>query len=268
MSDSFLLKENLPNGVVLLKMNRPEELNALTEPEYFHEIADTFRDLENDVNTRCIILTGTGKAFCAGGNVKDMRDKKNLFSGNALEIRDRYAGIVHLVPKAFAALSVPVIAAVNGPAIGAGCGIASMCDIRIASRRAKFAESFVKLGIIPGDGAAWILPKILGMTKALELALTGDMLSAEQALACGWVSQVVEEDELDSAALAMANRIAANPPHAVRMTKRLIRESSRTDLGTLLDLSASYQSIAHMTDDHAEAIAAFFEKRAGVYQGR
>lgn len=268
MSDPFLIVERFDNGVVSLTMNRPDELNALTEPSYFREVADTFAEMEKDSDVRCIILTGSGKAFCAGGNIKDMRDKQNLFAGNALEIRDRYASIVHLVPKAFSELSVPIIAAVNGPAIGAGCGIASMCDIRIASRRAKFAESFVKLGIIPGDGAAWVLPRILGMSKALELSLTGEMLDAEQALACGWVSRLVEEDELKAAARALADRIATNPPHAVRMTKRLVREGMRTDLGTLLDLSAAYQSIAHMTDDHAEAISAFFEKRAGIYKGR
>jgi len=268
MSNPFLIVERFDNGVVSLTMNRPDELNALTEPSYFWEIADTFAEMEGDRGVRCIILTGSGKAFCAGGNVKDMRDKKNLFAGNALEIRDKYASIVHLVPKAFSELSVPIIAAVNGPAIGAGCGIASMCDIRIASRKAKFAESFVKLGIIPGDGAAWVLPRILNLSKALELSLTGDILDAEQALACGLISHLVEEDELKSAARALADRVAANPPHALRMTKQLIRESMRTDLMALLNLSASYQSIAHMTDDHAEAISAFFEKRAGIYKGR
>jgi len=268
MTRPFLLVERFENGVASLTMNRPDELNALTEPSYYREFADIFAELDKDISVRCIILTGSGKAFCAGGNVKDMRDKKNLFAGNALEIRDRYANIVHLIPKAFSELNVPIIAAVNGPAIGAGCGVASMCDIRIASTKAKFAESFVRLGIIPGDGGAWVLPRILGLSKALEISLTGEMLDAEQSLACGLISRLVDPGDLMSTARKLADRIAANPPHALRMTKRLIRESGRTDLPTLLDLSASYQSIAHMTDDHAEAISAFFERRAGNYKGR
>jgi enoyl-CoA hydratase/carnithine racemase len=142
-----------------------------------------------------------------------------------------------------------------------------MCDVRVASRKAKFAEAFVKLGIVPGDGAAWFLPRIVGLSKAMEISLTGDTLDAEQALACGLVSQVVEPENLLTCARSLADRIAANPPHALRMTKRLIREGVRSDLPALLDLSASFQSIAHTTKDHAEALSAFFEKRKASYQG-
>jgi enoyl-CoA hydratase/carnithine racemase len=268
MSDAFLLVDTSDTGVVTLTMNRPDELNALTERRYFEELATQLTALQADKSIRCIILTGSGRAFCAGGNVKDMRDHSGLFAGSPLDLRDTYAHGVHLATRAFYSLDVPVIAAVNGAAIGSGCGLACMSDIRIASVHARFGIAFVKLGIIPGDGSAWILPRIVGTEKAMEMALTGDPIDAAQALACGLVSKVVPAHELLSSAQALAARIAANPPHAVRMTKRLLREGQRTDLHSALDLAAAYQSVAHLAEDHAEALSAFFAKRAPVYQGR
>jgi len=171
------------------------------------------------------------------------------------------------VSLAFDRLEVPVIAAVNGPAIGAGCDLACMCDIRIAAESARFAESFVKLGIVPGDGGAWLLPRAVGYSKACEMAFTGDTLGAAEALACGLVSKVVPDAELMKEARALAERIAANPPHAVRMTKRLMREGRNVQLATLLELSAAMQSLAHATADHKEAVAAFLEKRKPEFKG-
>ncbi|MCW1385126.1 enoyl-CoA hydratase-related protein, partial [Novosphingobium sp. KCTC 2891] len=171
------------------------------------------------------------------------------------------------LPLLFEAIEVPVIAAVNGPAIGAGCDLACMCDVRIASDKAKFAESFVKLGIVPGDGGAWLLPRIVGFSKASEMAFTGDLMDAAEALACGLVSRVVPAGELMDAARALAARIAANPPHAVRMTKRLIRESRLASLSAILEASAAAQALCHTTRDHHEAVAAFLEKRTPVFTG-
>jgi enoyl-CoA hydratase/carnithine racemase len=167
----------------------------------------------------------------------------------------------------FEALEVPVIAAVNGPAIGAGCDLACMCDIRIAGESAKFAESFVKVGIVPGDGGAWLLPRAIGFSRATELALTGDMLSAEEALACGLVSRVVPDADLMTAARTVADKIAANPPHAVRMTKRLLRQSHTASLANILDMSAAMQAVAHATKDNDEAIDAFIERRSPNFTG-
>jgi enoyl-CoA hydratase/carnithine racemase len=157
-------------------------------------------------------------------------------------------------------LDAPVIAAVNGPAVGAGTDLACMCDLRIAAEEARFAESFVKLGIIPGDGGAWFLPRIVGWSKACEMAFTGDLLSARDALACGLVSQVMPKDELIPAARRLAERIAANPPLAVRATKRLLREGRFARLDTLLQLSAGAQAIAHTTGEHREALTAALAK--------
>ena len=143
-----------------------------------------------------------------------------------------------------------------------------MCDIRIAGRSARFAESFVKVGIIPGDGGAWLLPRVVGDSKAREMAFTGDMLDAEQALACGLVSQLVDDEDLLPAARALADRIAVNPPHAVRMTKRLMNEAQGQSLAAVLQMSAAFQAIAHTTRDHLEAATAFAEKRKPVFEGR
>jgi enoyl-CoA hydratase/carnithine racemase len=181
---------------------------------------------------------------------------------SADKIREEYRNGIQRIPRALYNLDVPTIAAVNGHAVGAGLDLANMCDIRIASENAKFAESFVKVGLVAGDGGAWLLPRVVGMSKACEMAFTGDMLDASEALACGLVSRVVPHDRLLDEAMALAERIAANPSGVLRMTKRLLREGESTSLETLLELSASYQAHAHQSEDHFEAVNAFLEKRA------
>jgi enoyl-CoA hydratase/carnithine racemase len=176
-------------------------------------------------------------------------------------VREEYRKGIQRIPKALYNLDVPVIAAINGPAIGAGLDLACMCDIRIASETATFAESFVKIGIVPGDGGAWLLPRVVGRSKAAEMTFTGETLTAAEALECGLVSRVVAPEALVEAAQALAARIAANPSQVLRMTKRLLREGERSSLDSLLEISAAYQAIAHMTFDHHEAVRAFVEKR-------
>jgi enoyl-CoA hydratase/carnithine racemase len=184
-----------------------------------------------------------------------------------IELRREYRLGIQKLPLALFNLEVPVIAAVNGAAIGAGLDLACMCDIRVASEQAKFAESFVKLGIIPGDGGAWLLPRIVGLSRATEMTLTGQMLDARQALEWNLVSRVVPAEQLLSTAHEIANAIAANPPHAVRLAKRLLREALHTRLDTLLEMSAAFQVLSHQTADHQEAVAAFIEKRQPVFRG-
>jgi enoyl-CoA hydratase/carnithine racemase len=213
-----------------------------------------------------VILTGAGSAFSAGGNVKDMRDRKGLSAGSPYEIRNNYRRDIQNIPLNVYDLDVPTIAAVNGAAIGAGCDLACMCDIRIASERAKFAESFVKLGIIPGDGGAWLLPRLVGQSKAAELTFTGDTIDATEALACGLVSKVVPADALMNEARALAGRIAANPGHALRMAKRLLREGQHVRLDTLLEMSAAFQAIAHHTPEHDQAIDALLAQLEAARQ--
>jgi len=265
MSDFLLYEQDGP--IVTLTLNRPEQRNALTAPEEFEAFVEACARINADRTVCAVILTGAGKAFCAGGNVKDMRARSGLAAGSPYELRGRYRDGIQRIPLALYELEVPTIAAVNGPAIGAGCDLACMCDMRIAGESARFAESFVKLGIVPGDGGAWLLPRAVGLAKAYEMAFTGDAIDSQEALACGLVSQRVPDDALMEAARALAERIARNPPHALRLTKRLLREGQHVRLDTLLELSAAFQALSHHTEDHQEALAAFFEKRPGSYKG-
>jgi len=223
MSDFVLLAQE--GAVFTLTLNAPAERNALSTQSQWDALVDAIESVQRHPEAKCLIITGAGSAFCAGGNVKDMQNKQGIAGGSPYAIREGYRRGIQRIPKAMAALDVPAIAAVNGPAIGAGLDLACMCDIRIASEKARFAESFVKLGIIPGDGGAWLLQRIVGYAKAAELSFTGDMLDAQQALDCQLVSEVVPHDQLMQAALNLASRIAANPAPALRMTKRLLREA-------------------------------------------
>ncbi len=254
--------------VVTLTLNRPEKRNALTGEKMFASFEEAFQRINADLSIRAVILTGAGKAFCSGGDVKEMRDRAGMFGVSPADIQHNYRTGIQRIPLAFAKLDVPIIAAVNGSAIGAGCDLACMCDIRLAAVGATFAESFVKLGIIPGDGGAWLLPRVVGMSRACELAFTGDTIDADAALAIGLVSRVVPEERLMEEARALALRIAANPPQALRWTKRLIREGQQVRLESLLDTAAVIQALAHHTEDHVEAIAAYFEKRAPKFRGK
>ncbi|MDF2367826.1 crotonase/enoyl-CoA hydratase family protein [Sneathiella sp.] len=265
MTEALLYEQD--GGIVTLTINRPEERNALSDDIIFDAFLNAADRINKDNSVRCVILTGAGKAFSAGGNVKHMRDKEGLFAGSPAELRQGYRHGIQKIPLSFYDLEVPTIAAVNGPAVGAGCDLACMCDIRIAGKSARFAESFVKLGIIPGDGGAWFLPRLIGKSRAAELTFTGDMIDAPTALDWGLVSSVVEDADLMTAATDLAKRIAANPPHALRMAKKLLREGEHMRLDSLLEMSAAFQALSHHAKDHDEAITAFFEKRPGNFKG-
>jgi enoyl-CoA hydratase/carnithine racemase len=254
--------------VVTLTLNRPETRNPISEPEMIEAFEDAVVRINADNSVRAVILTGSGSAFSSGGNVKHMRDRSGMFGGSPAQLRQGYRHGIQRIPRAMAELEVPAIAAVNGPAIGAGCDLTCMCDMRIASERAVFAESFVKVGIIPGDGGAWLLPRAIGMARASEMAFTGDAIDATTALSWGLVSQVVAHDDLMAAAQRLAARVAVNPPDVLRMTKRLLREGQHMSLHSLLELSASMQALAHHTEDHMEAVNALLEKRTGTFQAR
>ncbi|MDQ6685067.1 MAG: crotonase/enoyl-CoA hydratase family protein [Pseudomonadota bacterium] len=248
-------------AIVTLTMNQPETRNALTGNTAVDEFVEACAAIQADRSVRAVIVTGAGPVFSSGGNVKDMQ-RYFRDSPSAESIREEYRRGIQRLPKALYPLDVPTIAAVNGPAVGAGLDLACMCDIRIASETATFAESFVRVGIVPGDGGAWLLPRAVGRSKAAEMAFTGAAIDAREALDCGLVSQIVPAEGLIEAALALARRIAANPGGVLRMTKRLLREGERATLESLLEISAAYQAIAHLDPDHHEAVRAFVEKRA------
>lgn len=254
------LKQSRDGAVLVVTMSQPETRNALTGNTAVEELLALCEQVRRDRGVRVVILTGEGPAFSSGGNVKNMqRFFQEQVAPDA--IRDEYRNGIQRLPKALYHLDVPVIAAVNGPAVGAGLDLTCMCDIRIASENATFAESFVRVGIVPGDGGAWLLPRAVGRAKAAEMAFTGEPISAREALECGLVSRVVAPEALMETALALARKIAANPAGVLRMTKRLLREGEHATLESLLEISASYQAIAHMDPDHHEAVRAFVEKR-------
>ena len=263
-----LVLREAAGGIVTLTLNQPDLRNPISDPAMIDAIVGAVEAADADMATRVVILTGAGSAFSSGGNIAAMKKGGGLHAEQTAQTRRNYRLGIQRIPLLFESIEVPVIAAVNGPANGAGCDLACMCDIRIAGQSAKFAESFVKLGIVPGDGGAWLLPRIIGYSRAAELSFTGDLLRADEALACGLVSRVVPDAELMDAARELAGRIAANPPHALRMTKRLLREGRTASLAALLEMSAAFQALAHDTADHAEAVDAFLTKRSPRFEGR
>jgi enoyl-CoA hydratase/carnithine racemase len=256
------------DGVCILTLNRPEARNPVSDADMIVALEDAVAGINRDRSVRAVILTGAGSAFSSGGNVKHMQDREGMFGGTPAQLREGYRNGIQRIPRALYHCEVPTIAAVNGPAIGAGCDLALMCDMRIASQNARFAESFVKVGIIPGDGGAWLLPRAIGLSRACEMAFTGEAIDAATALAWGMVSQVVEPEALMDSALVLARRITANPPDVLRMTKKLMREGQHSSLESLLELSAAMQALAHHTSDHREAVDAMLARRAPSFTGQ
>lgn len=265
MTDPVLYTQD--GHVAILTLNRPDTRNAVTDQDMVEAGYAACQRSAGDRSVRALIITGAGPVFSSGGNMKHMRDRTETFAGSPTQLRDGYrAGIQRLV-AAVHGLEVPTIAAVNGPAYGAGCDLSMACDIRIAVPTATFAENFVKVGLISGDGGSWLLPRAVGLSRACEMAFTGEPVDAETALAWGLVSRVVPADRLLPEALALARRIAANAPDALRMTKRLIREGQSVRFDTLLEMAAGFQAACHHSRDHQEAIDAFFEKRPPEFIG-
>ncbi|MGK9273731.1 crotonase/enoyl-CoA hydratase family protein [Williamsia muralis] len=255
------------DSITTWTLNMPEARNPISGDEVVSRMVDLAAAANADRNVRVVILTGAGSAFSAGGNVKDMVDRVGMFGGNQADIQHGYTGGIQRLTRAIYGCEVPIIAAVNGPAVGAGCDLALMADMRIASENAFFAESFVKLGLIPGDGGAWLLPRAVGAARAAEMAFTGDRVDAATALEWGLVSRVVAADALMDTAKQLAARVASNPPNALRLTKKLLREADTQHLGSILELSAAMQAISHGTADHREALSAFVERRPGQFTG-
>lgn len=267
MSQDFIAYEKA-GRVVTLTMTRPDKGNAIGSFEDCTVFVAALRQADADPEVSALILTGAGTVFSAGGDLKGMRDRNGIGPlATPADTRVNYRRGVQLIPKAMMDLEIATIAAVNGHAIGLGCDLACLCDMRVASSRAKFATSFVKVGIVPGDGGAWILPRVVGYAKAAEMILTGDAFTAEQALAMGLVGALAEPEQVLAEAQALAARVAANPPRSVRLAKRLLREGQNVRLAEMLELSAAFQALAHETADHREALDAFFDKRPPNFTG-
>lgn len=267
MSNEFVNYET-EGRVAVLTFNRPESRNAIASFSDAEEIIAAFERAQQDANISCIILTGEGTAFSAGGDLRGMKEKSgNTRAPRPVDTRNNYKSGIHRAIKAMWECEVPMIAAINGHAIGLGLDVACLCDIRLGASTAKFASSFIKVGIVPGDGGSWILGRVIGVSRASELILTGDTYDAGKALEYGLISRVVEPEKLLDEAKAMAARITCNPAKVLRMSKRLLRDAQHMRLSDTLELAAAFQSLAHETDDHEEAVTAFLEKRAPEFPG-
>jgi enoyl-CoA hydratase/carnithine racemase len=245
------------DGVETWTLNLPEKRNPISDPLMVDAFRRELARVNDTTDVGAVVLTGAGAAFSAGGDLKAMQEGRGLFGEPGARQRLGYKRGIQLITREMVDSEVPVIAAVNGPAIGAGCDLATMCDIRIASTRAMFAESFVQLGLIPGDGGAWLLPRIVGHARAVELSLTGRRIDASTAMAWGLVSRVVAPELLLADARQVAREIADLPRDAVRMTKVLLRRAADLSLDETLDLSAAMQPLCHATTEHQDLVARF-----------
>ncbi len=257
------LLEHIEDGVATLTLNRPEALNALSM-DIRNGLIEALDRLDEDDDVGCIILTGAGRGFCAGGDVKSMGER----ALRGVESRARGIQFSNRIPMRMRTCAKPIIGMINGVAVGAGLSMALACDLRVASKSARFGTGFLKIGLSGDWGGSWTLTRLVGTAKARELYLLGDMVSADEALSCGMVNRVVEDADLLSATMTMAKRIAGLPRVTVGYTKKNLFAAETESFATVLDMEAFYQARCSQTEDHREAVAAFKEKRKPVFKGR
>jgi len=265
-SDLPDLRRAREGAVLLLTLDRPDARNAYSEA-MVDSLVRALDEADRDDDVRCILLTGAGAAFSAGGDLKRMLNHEGMFAGGPTDLRRRYVDGIQRIPRRFALAEKPVIAAINGPAIGAGLDLACMCDLRIAARGAQLGSTFVKVGLVPGDGGAYFLSRTVGFSRALELMLTARLVDTDEALRIGLVHQLADPAELLTTARALAEQLAALPPQALRLTKRAAYRSFDADLEQALELAATYQGIVQNTTDHHEAVQAMLERRPPKFTG-
>ncbi|MEM1035035.1 MAG: enoyl-CoA hydratase-related protein [Myxococcota bacterium] len=254
--------------IATITLDRPEARNAYSEAMVDGLIA-AFDAAESDASIRSIVLTGAGKAFSAGGDLKRMAADQGMFAGDdPVALRRSYIMGIQRIPQRLARVDKPIVAAINGAAIGAGLDLACMCDLRVAADTAKLGSTFVRVGLVPGDGGAFFLARTIGLPRALELMLTGRVIDAATALRLDLVHEVCSPEETIPRARAIALEIARHAPLAVQLTKRAAYRSFETDLSNALELAATYQGIAQRTDDHREGVAALLERRDPKFSGR
>ena len=253
------------DGITTITLNRPEVLNAFNE-KMGQELLDALRNAERDEDVRCVVITGSGRAFSAGEDIQELKGQYERRENPRLGERllHKYNPIIRRIRR----MEKPVIAAVNGVAAGAGAGIAYSCDMRVASDKARFLQAFVKIGLAPDSGTSFFLPRLVGFAKALEVSLTGDELTSTDAERFGLVSKVIPGDQLMTATLDLAQKLAKGPTKAIGLAKRALNKSVSSDLETILEYESYLQEIAGATEDHVEAVKAFFEKRKPVFKGR
>ena len=259
MTTSPLVSRTREGAVCIISMDDVDGGNAITIPMSL-ALAEAFEVVAREPDVHCVVLRSSSRHFSTGGSVEDMHRGSDLMEGPPERVAARIRSGLHRITLATQAVDVPIIAAVNGAAVGAGFDIAMMCDIRLAGERARFAESFLRLGLISGIGGAWFLTRTVGLSRAMEMTLTSEFLDAPAALAAGIVSRVTPPESLDAAALELAAKIASAPPTALRMAKRLVRESASSTLSAALEMAASQQAILLASAEHKSAVARFLAR--------
>ncbi len=246
-------------AIATITLNRPEARNAYSA-ELIGGLVGSLTAAERDDSVRAVVLTGAGKSFCAGGDLKAMRDRTGMFAGAPDELRDNYRLGIQSITRRFASFEKPVVAAINGAAIGAGLGLATMADIRVASSNAKFGASFTRVGLIPGDGSGYLLARAIGFSRAMELVLTSRIFDAAEAHFIGLVHDVVDPDDVLPTALGVAEHLASLPAPAVRLAKTALVRTWAGDVEAALHMSAAFQAMAQNSDEHFAAVDAMLEE--------
>lgn len=245
--------------IATITLNRPEARNAYSD-DMVRELIQALDLAEDDEAVRVVIITGAGLAFCAGGDLKAMSEHTGMFGGDPVELRDKYLRGIQRIPRRFDSFEKPTIAAINGPAIGAGLGLAMACDLRVSSEKAKFGSTFAHVGLIPGDGGAYLLTRVVGFARALELVLTARVLNAEEALAIDLIHHMVPDDQTMEKAREIALHIASLPPKAIRLAKVALYRSVDHDIETALHITAALQGLVQRTEEHDRAVEALLTR--------
>lgn len=253
--------------VLVATLNRPEVKNAFSE-EMLSAFIGALERASVDPGIGCVLLTGAGDVFCSGGDLGRRSRDEAGGDPTPLERRQRLQHVTHRVAQAVERFEKPLVCAVNGAAVGAGMDLSLMCDIRFAGQSARFAERYIRVGLLPGNGGAWFLPRLVGPAKALELLWTGDFVGAEEALRIGIVNRVYADADLLSETLVFAQRLAEGPPLQTRDIKILMNQSLRMDLRASLEMVSNQMAVIQCTEDYREAISAFKEKRKPVFRGK
>lgn len=261
------LRVSRADSILWLSLDNPELSNAISL-EMVASLTTVLREADQDPSVRVVVIRGHGHVFCSGGDIKAMKAKTGMFAGESNELRLKYIYGIQQIPKALEEFSKPLVAMVNGAAIGAGCDLAMMCDLRVGSENSKFGETFVKLGLVPGDGGAFFLQRVIGYSKAMQMSLTGELVSGAVAKEWGLVNYFTNGSNLEAETQLIANKLAENPPVAVQMTKKAMKIAYQADLPTVLELSAAYQGITQRTYDHFVALDAMATKTIRPYTGK